>query len=49
MTAMKVPAGQHLGQRALARAVRPHDGVDFAGMDGEIDALRDFTIANGGV
>ena len=28
-----LPAGQHLGQRALARAVGPHDGVHLAGPD----------------
>ncbi len=32
-------ARQHLRERALAGAVRAHDGVDFAGFDGEIDAL----------
>jgi hypothetical protein len=32
-------ARQHLGQGALAGAVRPHDGVDLAGLHGEVDAL----------
>jgi hypothetical protein len=42
-------AGQHLGQRALAGAVGPHDGVHLAGINGERDTLQDFAIANGGV
>src|SRR5699024_6523837 len=29
--------GQDTGERGLARAVRTHDGVDFAGCDVEID------------
>ena len=40
---------QHLRQRAFAGAVRPHDGVDLAGINGEIDALQNFPIANRGV
>ena len=35
-------AGQHLGERALARAVRPHDRVHFARADREVDALEDL-------
>ena len=38
-------AGQHLGQRALARAVRAHDGVHLAGVDREVDALEDLLVA----
>ena len=37
-----VAAGQHGGERAFAAAVRAHDGVDFAGVDGEADALEDL-------
>ena len=35
-------AGEHLRERALARAVRAHDGVDFAALHGERDALEDL-------
>ena len=42
-------AGQHLGERALAAAVGPHDGMHFTGVHGEVDALQNFTIANFGV
>ena len=38
-------AGQHLRQRALAGAVRTHDGVHLAGVDREIDALEDLLVA----
>ena len=31
-------AGQHVGERALARAVRPHDRMHLAGADLEVDA-----------
>ena len=34
-------AGQRAGERALARAVRPHDGVDFALLDAQVDAAED--------
>jgi hypothetical protein len=33
-------AGQNLDQRGLSRAVLAHDGVDFAGGEGEIDLLQ---------
>ena len=46
---VQIAAGQHLGQRALAAAVGPHDGMHFTGVDGEVDALQNFTIANFGV
>ena len=41
-------ARQHLRERALARAVRAHDRVDFAGVHGEVDALEDRLIADAG-
>ena len=37
-----ITARQDGGQRAFAAAVRPHDGVDFARIDGEADALEDL-------
>ena len=37
-------ARQRAGQRALARPVRPHDGVYFAGVHVEIDPLEDFLV-----
>ena len=42
-------AAQHLGQRALARAVRAHDGVDFAGLDFKSQAFEDFAVRNASV
>ena len=36
--------GQRAGERALAGAVRAHDGVHFAGFDVEIDALEDLFV-----
>src|SRR3989338_963648 len=33
---------QHLGERALARAVDAHDGMHFASTHGEVDTLQDF-------
>ena len=39
-------SGEHLRERALAGAVRPHDGVHFARVDGEVDALENFAVAN---
>ncbi len=35
-----------LGQRALAGPVRPHDGVDFTGLDGQVDPLENFGVLN---
>ncbi len=37
-------AGQHARERALAGPVRPHDGVDFARLDVEIDAIEDLLV-----
>ena len=51
-------AGDDVGQRALAGAVRPHQRVDLALVDGQVDALEDllasiaacrFSISNIGV
>ena len=35
-------AGEHVGERRFAGAVRPHDGVHLAGVHGEVDAVQDF-------
>src|SRR5450759_3357481 len=35
-------AGQRLRQRAFARAIRAHDGVHFAGVHLQVNALEDF-------
>src|SRR4029453_11155024 len=35
-------ARQRPRERTLARAVRPHDGVNFAGVDGQIDPAEDL-------
>ena len=37
-----VLAGQHIGERRLAGAVRPHDGGDLALFDGEVEAVEDL-------
>src|SRR5437867_2610568 len=42
-------AGEDRGQRALAGAVRAHDGMDFAKPEGEIDAVEDFFVLHTGV
>ena len=42
-------AGEDLGERALAGAVRPHDGVHFALRDREGEILQDRAVADGGV
>ena len=34
-------AGNSVGQGGLAGAVRPHDGVGLAGVDGQVDAVQD--------
>ena len=44
-----VAAGEDAGQRALAGAVGPHDGVDLAGVDREVDAAEDFLVVHAGV
>ena len=43
-----VAAGEDGGQRALAAAVRAHDGVDFAGVDGQVDAFEDLLALHAG-
>ena len=35
------PAGEHVRERALARAVRAHDGVHLAGAHDEVEPLQD--------
>ena len=39
-------AGEHVGERRFAGAVRPHDGVHLAGVHGEVDAVQDFLAAD---
>ena len=39
-------AGQHVGERALARAVRPHDRVHLAGADLQVDAAQDLLVVD---
>src|SRR5207245_8606506 len=39
---VRLAPGQHLCQRALARAIGAHDGVDLAGVDSQVDAFEDF-------
>ncbi len=40
---VSLAAGQHLRQRALARPVRPHDGMHFTRFDLQVDALQDVS------
>src|SRR5690606_19631308 len=42
-------AAEHIGQRRLARAVRPHDRVHFARVHGEREPVKDRRAADGGV
>ena len=44
-----IAAGQHLRERAFAAAVRPHDGVHFAGVDGQVDPFEDFLAVHAGM
>jgi hypothetical protein len=41
--------GQNLGESALAAAVRPHDRVNFACVQGEIDPFEDLLAFDSGV
>ena len=40
---------QNAGERAFAGAIRPHNGVDLASIDFEIDAAKDFFVVNAGM
>ena len=42
-------AREHLRERALARAVRPHDRVHLARVHLEVDAAQDFAVFHAGV
>lgn len=44
-----LPSGQDLREGAFARAVGPHDGVDFAGFYFQVDAAQDGGVFNGDV
>jgi len=46
---VKIPAGQDLRERAFARAVGSHNGVHFAGVDGQVDALENFASGDIGM
>ena len=37
-------AGEDFGKGAFAGAVGSHDGVDFTGVDGEVEAVEDLTV-----
>jgi hypothetical protein len=39
-------AAEDLAQSAFARTVRAHDGMDFTGVDGEIEAFEDFAAGD---
>jgi hypothetical protein len=38
-----------LRERALARAVGAHDGVNFAGVDGQVDSLENLASGDVGM
>jgi hypothetical protein len=40
---------EDLRERALPGAVRPHDGVHFARLDGQVDSTKDFVSIDRGV
>jgi hypothetical protein len=42
-------AAEDLAESAFAGAVRSHDGVDFTGLDREVQAFEDFAAGDGGV
>ena len=42
-------AGDRLGHRGLAGAVRPHDRMDFSGIDRQGHAFDDFLVSSGDV
>jgi hypothetical protein len=42
-------AGQHIGQGRFARPVRPHDGVNFAIGNGQVNAAQDRLFADSGM
>lgn len=42
-------AGDRLGHRGLPGSVRPHDGMDLAGIDRQGDPLDDFLVPGGDV
>ena len=43
------PPAKHIAQRRFARAVRPHDCVDFARVDGQRQAFEDRLVGHGGM
>ena len=43
------PPAEHIGERRLARAVRPHDRMDLAGRNGERQPVEDRLAGDGGV
>ena len=45
---IRLAAGEHLRERALARAVAAHDRVHLAGVDRQVDALEDHPLLAGG-
>src|SRR5690606_26049504 len=44
-----LPTGKHLSERAFAGAVWAHDGVNLTGVDGEIEATKDFLAIDAGM
>ena len=40
------PSGEDVGERALARAVRSHDGVHLAGVDGEAQTVENRLVVD---
>ena len=44
---LTIPAGEHIGERRLAGAVRPHDGGDLALVHGEVQPADDLCAVFG--
>ncbi len=42
-------AGQHLGQRAFAGAVRPHDGMHLPGVHRQVNSLQNLVAIHAGM
>src|SRR5664280_563498 len=49
LEADRAAAGKHVGEGALARAVRAHDGVYFARRNFEVDSPEDLVVTDPGV
>ena len=44
-----ITAGQHIGQGGFTRSIWPHNRMNLAAVNGQINPVQDFCIANRGV